>query len=686
MPRSLDAALLAAMNAGTFTPWFKVQLLDTDRATVLFESEEVLGFEMDGLTAKVEFHDATHVSTYATFRILRGINVAGVPNFITSSQYYPLTDRFDKRVRILQGHVFPISFYSTPGDVTYSEVIDTVCSAYGLTVVHADPAAAWLSYQFYPTGRTFTLNDAKQFFTVLRQKYLIFATDYGSDSLYFFQAKFSGPAYPAGYAIVKPGDASIPGIGSYKTKSFLSRDEFNTIHVSGDSNKPVHNLGFLPSTANHPDRYSYFDTNEWVIKDIPPNLKYLDFDAFKVTFDIATLLMWPVRIREIFDKKLHPSWQFQAKYLDVFSNTEGGAIPSTMEAAAPYTPINVSAFHENLNSSANNLQALADRVDELDTGPAINASTAINPPDDADVIPVVDVSLATPAVKQFTWLNLKLRIFGDHGHQVDAADEKATPVEADALGLMDSEDADRPIKKFSWANVKASLKTYFDTLYGGGGSDPNVSVLLEDDFIGALSTTGNIGNLGWNMIGTPTLTDIAPSQDHAGVISVKSPTSSAIVGLSLNKGQLSILGINVSEFICIIKPMTTFTTYGGYRFGLMYSALTGETGQGFYFSRLAADTNFFAVYSVAGSPTRADTGVACTNGKWYVLQIKHVDGYYDFYINGNLTNHIAESFTLNTLGLMPAVVVETLTTVAREFYLDYASIKTSTIQRYTQGP
>ncbi len=36
MPRTLDAALLAAMNAGNFTPYFKVELLDSDRASVLW--------------------------------------------------------------------------------------------------------------------------------------------------------------------------------------------------------------------------------------------------------------------------------------------------------------------------------------------------------------------------------------------------------------------------------------------------------------------------------------------------------------------------------------------------------------------------------------------------------------------------------------------------------------------------
>ncbi len=406
MPRTLDAALLAAMNAGSFTPWFKVQLLDSDRTTVLLETTEVMGFELDGITAKVKFHDPDFTTDYTTFRLIRGITVNGVPNTITSSQYYPLVDRYEKRIRSIEGHVFPIGYFSTPGDVSYSDVIDAVCSNYGLAVVHADPAAAFLSYQFYPDGRTFTLNNCRQFFTILRQKYLIFATDYGDDQLYFFQAKSAGPGIGS-YVNIKPGLVAFPGVGSRKNKSFLSRDEVNTTHSSGDPGDPIHNLGFLPSTASHPTRTFYTDTNDWVIKDIAPNLKYLDFDPITAEFDGWLMDIWPAVFREIFDQKLYPSWQWQARYLDVFGNTEGGAIPSTIEAAAPYTPINVTNFDKNLNGSQNNLQALADKIDELDCGPAIFSDSAKPIPDDADLFPLVDSDTATHLVRNLHWSDIK---------------------------------------------------------------------------------------------------------------------------------------------------------------------------------------------------------------------------------------------------------------------------------------
>ncbi|MBK7298621.1 MAG: hypothetical protein IPI91_19225 [Flavobacteriales bacterium] len=50
------------------------------------------------------------------------------------------------------------------------------------------------------------------------------------------------------------------------------------------------------------------------------------------------------------------------------------------------------------------------------------------------------------------------------GALINSATAKTTPVDADMIGLMDSA-ASNVLKKLSWANIKATLKTYFDTLY-----------------------------------------------------------------------------------------------------------------------------------------------------------------------------------------------------------------------------
>jgi hypothetical protein len=53
------------------------------------------------------------------------------------------------------------------------------------------------------------------------------------------------------------------------------------------------------------------------------------------------------------------------------------------------------------------------------------------------------------------------------GALIAGAANKATPVDADAVGLSDSAAAG-VLKLLTWANLKATLKTYFDTLYPSG--------------------------------------------------------------------------------------------------------------------------------------------------------------------------------------------------------------------------
>lgn len=53
------------------------------------------------------------------------------------------------------------------------------------------------------------------------------------------------------------------------------------------------------------------------------------------------------------------------------------------------------------------------------------------------------------------------------GALISGATSKTTPVDADSVGLSDSA-ASNVLKKLTWASLKATLKTYFDTLYPSG--------------------------------------------------------------------------------------------------------------------------------------------------------------------------------------------------------------------------
>jgi hypothetical protein len=72
----------------------------------------------------------------------------------------------------------------------------------------------------------------------------------------------------------------------------------------------------------------------------------------------------------------------------------------------------------------------------------------------------------TPGQTAGNWAVMENNLGYVPERSIDAASAKTTPVDADTMGLIDSA-ASNVLKKVTWANIKATLKTYFDTLYGG---------------------------------------------------------------------------------------------------------------------------------------------------------------------------------------------------------------------------
>lgn len=100
---------------------------------------------------------------------------------------------------------------------------------------------------------------------------------------------------------------------------------------------------------------------------------------------------------------------------------------------------------------------------------SIDAASSKATPVDGDYLGVID-SAAGNALKKTSWANIKATLktyfdtLYDWATVVHGATSKATPVDADELGIIDSA-ASNVLKRLTWANLKATLKTYFDTLY-----------------------------------------------------------------------------------------------------------------------------------------------------------------------------------------------------------------------------
>ena len=206
---------------------------------------------------------------------------------------------------------------------------------------------------------------------------------------------------------------------------FIWRKEDASTGSEGDTSYPAWNLGYLESTDS-PPQTNADPFYKFYIQKAPLRLDMTDGDRVHFspswTLDPTKAIDAMITIVEIFDTTKSPAWYQDIRSLAIFDGVEGGALPSTIERVAAYTPLVSSGFNGNLTPEVNNLQALAEAMDNLTLGGTYDLAADIH-----------------------------------------AATSKATPVDADELGIWDS--VANTLKKLTWANIKATLKTYFDTFY-----------------------------------------------------------------------------------------------------------------------------------------------------------------------------------------------------------------------------
>jgi hypothetical protein len=102
------------------------------------------------------------------------------------------------------------------------------------------------------------------------------------------------------------------------------------------------------------------------------------------------------------------------------------------------------------------------------------------------------------------------------GALINSATAKTTPVDADTFGVMDSADSN-VLKKLSWANIKATLKTYFDTLYSVKAS-PTFSGIVGNSgsaFIGTDIVTCTTLNVGVTLTGMAGVSGLVTFRDNS---------------------------------------------------------------------------------------------------------------------------------------------------------------------------
>lgn len=376
--RTLSAAAQAAMDSGTFEAYIRVGLCDAQPDNFV-EWIQPVSFKLSDIEAEVTFPRASMtLGDGLMFALRRGVVINGTPEYTTTTTFYVYESSIDARYITLKGHLFKPDYKTLGVNLTWQQVVEAVYldelnpSYKIIKPTYENASHAVWSYQFYPTGRTVVFNSLKSIVSIFKQKFLVFMrhTENTFDAsavktdIYFYQPT---ETRAVDYTIT---DLLFSFSELFEERRLLWRDDANTVHIynpySGAGFLPkLHNLGYIPTSGDRPT-YKFHRTSGRSSKLIP-NLKYETGDYITVTTYIGNI-SFRAKVTEIFDPKSSPAWHIIIEPLQWFSNTEGGAMPSTIEAATPYTPLNTSYFNSVLSESDNNIQAAMETLDDHEHG------------------------------------------------------------------------------------------------------------------------------------------------------------------------------------------------------------------------------------------------------------------------------------------------------------------------------
>ena len=207
---------------------------------------------------------------------------------------------------------------------------------------------------------------------------------------------------------------------------------------------------------------------------------------------------------------------------------------------------------------------------------------------------------------------------GNVGSSIDGATAKTTPVDADTMPLIDSA-ASNVLKKVTWANIKATLKSYFDTLYQAAGT-----------YLTSANITQTITN---------GVTDKAPSEDAVfDALALKQDADAQLTSLA----GLSYSG-NANKAIRVNAGETAFELYtpssGG---GSYYDPTYWEYYDHFHHTSNISGLNYTISNSGTGSGGASQPSEADHPGVWRVscgttttgfANLNHVQSTSWFYFN-----------------------------------------------------
>jgi len=140
---------------------------------------------------------------------------------------------------------------------------------------------------------------------------------------------------------------------------------------------------------------------------------------------------------------------------------------------------------------------------------------------------------------------------------VTAATGKTTPVDADLLTLFDSAST-FSLKKLTWANLKATVKTYFDTLYARSGANTDITSLASPELAAATATTQTATDNSTKVATTAFVRSVGPSYGGITGFSANTTLTSANYGNFIYVNGTFTLTLPVADAANIGRTITCY--------------------------------------------------------------------------------------------------------------------------------
>ena len=213
-------------------------------------------------------------------------------------------------------------------------------------------------------------------------------------------------------------------------------------------------------------------------------------------------------------------------------------------------------------------------------------------------------------------------------------------------------------------------------------------VYLADDFTGGLTTTGNIGDLGWQFLNGTAISHQAAVASHSGIVRMDTSAANGTrqyfwVGSTATIGQV----LPADWFyMMVMLRMNTTDANTLMRVGLGNSANADPPADGCFIEKLAADTQWFGVTRASAAQGRTAALATVTAAAWVKLIIRRVSSTaIGFSVSTSFApdNGTEATRTANipTTALVPFLMIGNSAAAAKTADIDYVELNVQNMSR-----